>query len=106
MFTSEVLLMCDLWFVPSVFNVVLSLLSCCSAGHAIFKITYHNNHDYKALYFESDAATVNEIVLKVSSSSELIWLYIQTFYVINNIKDTLIDLFTWPLSLFWVGDQF
>lgn len=37
-------------------------------GHAIFKITYHSNHDYKALYFESDAATVNEIVLKVSST--------------------------------------
>ncbi|XP_023193717.1 target of rapamycin complex 2 subunit MAPKAP1 isoform X2 [Xiphophorus maculatus] len=35
-------------------------------GHAIFKITYHSNHDYKALYFESDAATVNEIVLKVN----------------------------------------
>uniref|UniRef100_M3ZZ85 Target of rapamycin complex 2 subunit MAPKAP1 n=1 Tax=Xiphophorus maculatus TaxID=8083 RepID=M3ZZ85_XIPMA len=37
-----------------------------SPSHAIFKITYHSNHDYKALYFESDAATVNEIVLKVN----------------------------------------
>lgn len=36
------------------------------AGHAIFKLTYLSNHDYKHLYFESDAATVNEIVLKVS----------------------------------------
>lgn len=36
-------------------------------GHAIFKVTYLSNHDYKPLYFESDAATVNEIVLKVSS---------------------------------------
>ena len=35
-------------------------------GHAIFKLTYLSNHDYKHLYFESDAATVNEIVLKVS----------------------------------------
>lgn len=37
-------------------------------GHAIFKLTYLSNHDYKPLYFESDAATVNEIVLKVSSA--------------------------------------
>lgn len=39
----------------------------CLAGHAIFKLTYLSNHDYKPLYFESDAATINEIVLKVSS---------------------------------------
>lgn len=38
-----------------------------SPGHAIFKLTYLSNHDYKHLYFESDAATVNEIVLKVSA---------------------------------------
>ncbi|XP_031433111.1 target of rapamycin complex 2 subunit MAPKAP1 isoform X1 [Clupea harengus] len=37
-----------------------------SPSHAIFKLTYLSNHDYKALYFESDAATVNEIVLKVN----------------------------------------
>lgn len=37
-----------------------------SLGHAIFKLTYLSNHDYKHLYFESDAATINEIVLKVS----------------------------------------
>ncbi|XP_039717555.1 target of rapamycin complex 2 subunit MAPKAP1 isoform X4 [Pteropus medius] len=35
-------------------------------GHAIFKLTYLSNHDYKHLYFESDAATINEIVLKVN----------------------------------------
>ncbi|XP_070295246.1 LOW QUALITY PROTEIN: target of rapamycin complex 2 subunit MAPKAP1 [Salvelinus sp. IW2-2015] len=35
-------------------------------SHAIFKLTYLSNHDYKPLYFESDAATVNEIVLKVN----------------------------------------
>nr|XP_036864057.1 uncharacterized protein LOC118970456 isoform X1 [Manis javanica] len=35
-------------------------------GHAIFKLTYLSNHDYKHLYFESDAATINEIVLKPS----------------------------------------
>ncbi|XP_073456416.1 target of rapamycin complex 2 subunit MAPKAP1 isoform X2 [Aquarana catesbeiana] len=37
-----------------------------SPSHAMFKLTYLNNHDYKHLYFESDAATVNEIVLKVN----------------------------------------
>uniref|UniRef100_A0A3Q2Z0F1 Target of rapamycin complex 2 subunit MAPKAP1 n=1 Tax=Hippocampus comes TaxID=109280 RepID=A0A3Q2Z0F1_HIPCM len=37
-----------------------------SPNHAIFKITYMSNHDYKPLYFESDSATVNEIVLKVN----------------------------------------
>uniref|UniRef100_A0A8C1PIP1 Target of rapamycin complex 2 subunit MAPKAP1 n=1 Tax=Cyprinus carpio TaxID=7962 RepID=A0A8C1PIP1_CYPCA len=37
-----------------------------SPSHAIFKLTYLSNHDYKALYFECDAATVNEIVLKVN----------------------------------------
>ncbi|XP_031695667.1 target of rapamycin complex 2 subunit MAPKAP1-like isoform X1 [Anarrhichthys ocellatus] len=40
-----------------------------SPSHAIFKLTYLSNHDYKPLYFESDAATVNEIVLKVCSFS-------------------------------------
>uniref|UniRef100_A0A8B9LT05 Target of rapamycin complex 2 subunit MAPKAP1 n=1 Tax=Astyanax mexicanus TaxID=7994 RepID=A0A8B9LT05_ASTMX len=38
-----------------------------SPSHAIFKLTYLSNHDYKALCFECDAATVNEIVLKVKS---------------------------------------
>ncbi|XP_041753271.1 target of rapamycin complex 2 subunit MAPKAP1 [Coregonus clupeaformis] len=37
-----------------------------SPSHAIFKLTHLSNHDYKPLYFESDAATVNEIVLKVN----------------------------------------
>lgn len=37
-----------------------------SPGHAVFKLTYLSGHDYKHLYFESDAATVSEIVLKVS----------------------------------------
>uniref|UniRef100_H2RTX8 Target of rapamycin complex 2 subunit MAPKAP1 n=1 Tax=Takifugu rubripes TaxID=31033 RepID=H2RTX8_TAKRU len=37
-----------------------------SPSHAIFKLTYLSNHDYKPLYFESDAATINEIVLKVN----------------------------------------
>ncbi|XP_076424949.1 target of rapamycin complex 2 subunit MAPKAP1 isoform X6 [Peromyscus maniculatus bairdii] len=35
-------------------------------GHAVFKLTYLSSHDYKHLYFESDAATVSEIVLKVN----------------------------------------
>lgn len=43
-----------------------STLPFLSPGHAIFKLTYLSNHDYKHLYFESDAATVNEIMLKVS----------------------------------------
>uniref|UniRef100_A0A8D0G1H8 Target of rapamycin complex 2 subunit MAPKAP1 n=1 Tax=Sphenodon punctatus TaxID=8508 RepID=A0A8D0G1H8_SPHPU len=49
-----------------------SLLCACdlaeekSPSHAIFKLTYLSNHDYKHLYFESDAATINEIVLKVN----------------------------------------
>ncbi|KAL6058611.1 hypothetical protein STEG23_038357, partial [Scotinomys teguina] len=34
--------------------------------HAVFKLTYLSSHDYKHLYFESDAATVSEIVLKVN----------------------------------------
>lgn len=37
-----------------------------SPSHAIFKLTYLSNHDYKHLYFESDPATINEIVLKVN----------------------------------------
>ncbi|XP_049594662.1 target of rapamycin complex 2 subunit MAPKAP1 isoform X1 [Syngnathus scovelli] len=37
-----------------------------SPNHAIFKITYMSNHDYRPLYFESDSTTVNEIVLKVN----------------------------------------
>ncbi|XP_070614792.1 target of rapamycin complex 2 subunit MAPKAP1 [Erythrolamprus reginae] len=37
-----------------------------SPSHAIFKLTYLSNHDYKHLYFESDSATVNEIVLKMN----------------------------------------
>ncbi|XP_041094442.1 target of rapamycin complex 2 subunit MAPKAP1-like [Polyodon spathula] len=37
-----------------------------SPSHAIFKLTYLSSHDYKPLYFESDAATINEIVLKVN----------------------------------------
>ncbi len=55
-------------------------------GHAIFKLTYLSNHDYKALYFECDAATVNEIVLKVG----LIVFY--CFVFINVMP------FTWSLS--------
>lgn len=47
--------------------ISLNMLFLCLTGHAIFKVTYLSNHDYKPLYFESDAATVNEIVLKVSS---------------------------------------
>lgn len=47
-------------------SVSLNMCPLCVIGHAIFKFTYLSNHDYKPLYFESDAATVNEIVLKVS----------------------------------------
>lgn len=57
----------------------------CLTGHAIFKLTYLSNHDYKPLYFESDAATVNEIVLKVSSSSQcaFVSLFIVPMYCLN-----------------------
>uniref|UniRef100_A0A670KIT5 Target of rapamycin complex 2 subunit MAPKAP1 n=1 Tax=Podarcis muralis TaxID=64176 RepID=A0A670KIT5_PODMU len=44
---------------------VFCITSSLTLSHAIFKLAYLSNHDYKHLYFESDAATVNEIVLKV-----------------------------------------
>ncbi|XP_029775222.1 target of rapamycin complex 2 subunit MAPKAP1 isoform X4 [Suricata suricatta] len=47
-------------------DVLLNSLLYKKGRHAIFKLTYLSNHDYKHLYFESDAATVNEIVLKVN----------------------------------------
>lgn len=50
---------------PLPFFLTVNNISCLS-GLAIFKLIYLSNHDYKPLYFESDAATVNEIVLKVS----------------------------------------
>ena len=56
------------WESPLSLSLSLSL-SAVLVGHAIFKLTYLSNHDYKALYFESDAATVNEIVLKVRAGS-------------------------------------
>lgn len=63
----------------------LSLFFSLLAGHAIFKLIYLNNHDYKALYFECDAATVNEIVLKVKSYTTVFaWcslaFFIYTYY--------------------------
>lgn len=54
-------------FVLSISISLNMIFLCVLTGHAIFKVTYLSNHDYKPLYFESDAATVNEIVLKVSS---------------------------------------
>ncbi len=58
---------CDQCVVPVVcFCLFKRGFPVCLTGHAIFKLTYLSNHDYKPLYFESDAATVNEIVLKVS----------------------------------------
>lgn len=52
------------------FRPMRTAVPLCLLGHAIFKLTYLSNHDYKPLYFESDAATVNEIVLKVSSAQK------------------------------------
>lgn len=46
--------------------MVIHLAPSLPPGHAVFKLTYLSSHDYKHLYFESDAATVSEIVLKVS----------------------------------------
>uniref|UniRef100_A0A8C6C966 Target of rapamycin complex 2 subunit MAPKAP1 n=1 Tax=Monodon monoceros TaxID=40151 RepID=A0A8C6C966_MONMO len=60
------------WIKQKPISVDSDLLCACdlaeekSPSHAIFKLTYLSNHDYKHLYFESDAATVNEIVLKVN----------------------------------------
>ncbi|XP_067599409.1 target of rapamycin complex 2 subunit MAPKAP1 isoform X2 [Pseudorca crassidens] len=60
------------WIKQKPLSVDSDLLCACdlaeekSPSHAIFKLTYLSNHDYKHLYFESDAATVNEIVLKVN----------------------------------------
>uniref|UniRef100_A0A452Q998 Target of rapamycin complex 2 subunit MAPKAP1 n=1 Tax=Ursus americanus TaxID=9643 RepID=A0A452Q998_URSAM len=61
------------WIKQKPISIDSDLLCACdlaeekSPSHAIFKLTYLSNHDYKHLYFESDAATVNEIVLKVSA---------------------------------------
>lgn len=58
---------CDQYIFSLVyFCLIKHAFPLCLTGHAIFKLTYLSNHDYKPLYFESDAATVNEIVLKVS----------------------------------------
>lgn len=57
----------DIWGTP--LSTVTHLDPPLSPGHAVFKLTYLSSHDYKHLYFESDAATVSEIVLKVS----LLW---------------------------------
>ncbi|KAG9477892.1 hypothetical protein GDO78_013075 [Eleutherodactylus coqui] len=60
------------WIKQKPISIDSDLLCACdlaeekSPSHAMFKLTYLNNHDYKHLYFESDAATVNEIVLKVN----------------------------------------
>lgn len=69
------------------------MFSLCLEGHAIFKLTYLSNHDYKPLYFESDAATVNEIVLKVSSAAlpALLTASFHIFYAyLDNIYTMLI----------------
>ncbi|KAM4847567.1 target of rapamycin complex 2 subunit MAPKAP1 isoform X3 [Urocitellus parryii] len=60
------------WIKQKPISIDSDLLCACdlaeekSPSHAIFKLTYLSNHDYKHLYFESDAATINEIVLKVN----------------------------------------
>ncbi|XP_070452592.1 target of rapamycin complex 2 subunit MAPKAP1 isoform X4 [Equus przewalskii] len=62
------------WIKQKPISIDSDLLCACdlaeekSPSHAIFKLTYLSNHDYKHLYFESDAATVNEIVLKMKRS--------------------------------------
>ncbi|KAM4662995.1 target of rapamycin complex 2 subunit MAPKAP1 [Discoglossus pictus] len=60
------------WIKQKPISIDSDLLCACdlaeekSPSHAMFKLTYLSNHDYKHLYFESDSATVNEIVLKVN----------------------------------------
>lgn len=67
-----------------------NVLPPCLVGHAIFKLTYLSNHDYKPLYFESDAATVNEIVLKVSSAAPPMTASVHVFYAHLDNKDTIL----------------
>ncbi|KAF6125650.1 MAPK associated protein 1 [Phyllostomus discolor] len=60
------------WIKQKPISIDSDLLCACdlaeekSPSHAIFKLTYLSNHDYKHLYFESDSATVSEIMLKVN----------------------------------------
>ncbi|GAB1286260.1 Target of rapamycin complex 2 subunit MAPKAP1 [Apodemus speciosus] len=60
------------WIKQKPISIDCDLLCACdlaeekSPSHAVFKLTYLSSHDYKHLYFESDAATVSEIVLKVN----------------------------------------
>ncbi|XP_069097864.1 target of rapamycin complex 2 subunit MAPKAP1 isoform X1 [Pleurodeles waltl] len=60
------------WIKQKPISIDSDLLCACdlaeekSPSHSIFKLTYLSNHDYKHQYFESDSATVNEIVLKVN----------------------------------------
>ncbi|XP_060245969.1 target of rapamycin complex 2 subunit MAPKAP1 isoform X2 [Meriones unguiculatus] len=60
------------WIKQKPISIDSDLLCACdlaeekSPSHAVFKLTYLSSHDYKHLYFESDAATVSEIVLKVN----------------------------------------
>ncbi|XP_051041216.1 target of rapamycin complex 2 subunit MAPKAP1 isoform X4 [Phodopus roborovskii] len=60
------------WIKQKPISIDSDLLCACdlaeekSPSHAVFKLTYLSGHDYKHLYFESDAATVSEIVLKVN----------------------------------------
>ncbi|KAJ1146332.1 hypothetical protein NDU88_012609 [Pleurodeles waltl] len=63
------------WIKQKPISIDSDLLCACdlaeekSPSHSIFKLTYLSNHDYKHQYFESDSATVNEIVLKSSLQS-------------------------------------
>ncbi|XP_078183324.1 target of rapamycin complex 2 subunit MAPKAP1 isoform X3 [Callithrix jacchus] len=67
------------WIKQKPISIDSDLLCACdlaeekSPSHAIFKLTYLSNHDYKHLYFESDAATVNEIVLKMRKLRPCCW---------------------------------
>uniref|UniRef100_H0XSN3 Target of rapamycin complex 2 subunit MAPKAP1 n=1 Tax=Otolemur garnettii TaxID=30611 RepID=H0XSN3_OTOGA len=60
------------WIKQKHISIDSNLLCACdlaeenSPSHAIFKLTYPSNHNYKHLYFELDAATITEIMLKVN----------------------------------------
>lgn len=90
---------CDQWVFSVVyFCLIKHAFPLCLTGHAIFKLTYLSNHDYKPLYFESDAATVNEIVLKVSYGWCL-WVATFSFLRIYRISNNLDLVWTWKTCL-------
>uniref|UniRef100_UPI00358E9735 target of rapamycin complex 2 subunit MAPKAP1 isoform X1 n=1 Tax=Myxine glutinosa TaxID=7769 RepID=UPI00358E9735 len=61
------------WMKQKPLSIDAELLCACevveekSPDHAVFKLAYLNNHDFKHQYFEADSAIVNEIVSKIKA---------------------------------------